>query len=209
MQQSYLWWIGGGLISIALMWWLLLSGGQSVSSFTNYPPRNNTIVAFGDSLVQGVGASEGNDLFSQVSRLTGKRIINHGVSGNTTADGLRRIDEVLDEKPGLVIVVLGGNDYLRKVPREETFANLGSIVSRIQKEGAVVIVAGVRGGIVSDNFEEEYEKIAETYKTGYVSNILKGLIARDEYMSDAIHPNDAGYAVIAERIAPLIVELYQ
>ncbi len=208
MQTGYLWWAGGAGVIILLLWWLT-SGGQSVTSFTNYPPQNETIVAFGDSLVQGVGASKGKDLFSEVSRITQKRIINMGVSGNTTADGLARLDEVIDAKPGVVIVVLGGNDYLRQVPRAETFQNLRTIVARLQKAGAVVIVAGVRGGIVSDNFEEEYESLTEEYKTGYVSNILKGLIGRDAYMSDTIHPNDAGYALIAERIAPLITELYQ
>lgn len=208
MQTSYVPWVVGVLFLVITLWWFM-SSGQSVSSFTNYPPQNETVVAFGDSLVQGVGATEGNDLFSQVSRLTGKRIINKGVSGNTTQDGLNRIDDVLDLKPGVVIVVLGGNDYLRQVPRAETFANLRKIVSELQGVGAVVIVAGVRGGIVSDNFETEFETLADEYNTGYVSNILKGLIGREQYMSDAIHPNDAGYALIAERIAPLITELYQ
>jgi acyl-CoA thioesterase I len=208
MQMNYVWWVSGGIVFLLALWWLF-SGGQSVSSFKNYPPRNETIVAFGDSLVQGVGASEGKDLFSQVESLTQKRIINKGVSGNTTRDGLNRIDEVLDEEPGVVIVVLGGNDYLRQVPIEETFQNLRTIVARLQKAGAVVIIAGVRGGVVSDRFAPEYEALTDEYDTGYVPNILKGLIARDEYMSDAIHPNDAGYAVIAARIAPLIDALYK
>lgn len=208
MQMNYVWWIGGGIALLLTLWWVF-SGGQSVTSFTNYPPRNETIVAFGDSLVQGVGATEGNDLFSQVSKLTGKRILNKGVSGNTTQDGLNRLDEILDLKPGVVIVVLGGNDYLRQVPRAETFSRLRTIVSELQNAGAVVVVAGVRGGIVSDNFEAEFEALTEEYKTGYVSNILAGLIGREQYMSDAIHPNDAGYALIAERIAPLIDALYK
>ncbi len=208
MEMKYVWWISGGIVLLLALWWLF-SGGQSVSSFKNYPPRNETIVAFGDSLVQGIGASEGKDLFSQVAKLTGKRIINKGISGNTTSDGLNRIDDVLELKPGLVIVVLGGNDYLRQVPKEETFSNLRKIVTALQREGAVVIIAGVRGGIVSDHYEPEFEAVAEEYKTGYVPNILKGLIGREQYMSDAIHPNDAGYAIIAARIAPLIEELYK
>ena len=208
MQMNYMPWALAALFLVIALWWFM-SGGQSVSSFKNYPPQNETIVAFGDSLVQGVGATEGNDLFSQVSKLTGKRIINKGISGNTTQDGLNRVTDVLDLKPGVVIVVLGGNDYLRQVPRAETFANLRKIVSELQSGGAVVIVVGVRGGIVSDNFESEFETLVDEYKTGYVSNILKGLIGREQYMSDAIHPNDAGYAIIAERIAPLISELYQ
>ncbi len=208
MQTNYMLWVLGSVVLLVLLWWFF-SAGQSVSSFKNYPPQNETIVAFGDSLVQGVGATDGGDLFSQVSTLTGKRIINKGVSGNTTQDGLNRIDDVLDLKPGVVIVVLGGNDYLRQVPKVETFANLRRIVSELQSVGAVIIIAGVRGGIVSDAYESEYEALAAEYKTGYIPNILKGLIGREQYMSDAIHPNNAGYAIIAERIAPLITELYQ
>lgn len=208
MQSTYLWW-GGGVVAALLLFWWFLGGGQSVTSFMNYPPKNETIIAFGDSLVQGVGATRGNDLFSTVSKLTGKQIINMGVSGNTTADGLARLDEVIDREPGVVIIVLGGNDYLRQVPRTETFQNLRTIITRLQKSGAVVIVAGVRGGIVSDNFADEYELLTDEYKTGYIPNILKGLIGRDAYMADTIHPNDAGYAIIAARIAPLIDELYK
>lgn len=208
MQMNYMPWVVAALFLVTASWWFM-SGGQSVSSFKNYPPRNETIVAFGDSLVQGVGATEGNDLFSQVSKLTGKRIINKGVSGDTTRDGLARINEVLDLNPGVVVVLLGGNDYLRQIPKEETFKNLRTIIAQIQGSGAVVIIAGVRGGLLSDYFQAEYKKLVREYHAGYVSNVLKGIIGHERYMADPIHPNDVGYARIAERIAPLIIELYK
>ncbi|MFM2414956.1 MAG: hypothetical protein RI911_649 [Candidatus Parcubacteria bacterium] len=207
-MQQYLWWGIGVFTGICLIWYFFFSG-VSVKRFANYPPQNETIVAFGDSLVQGVGATQDNDLFSQVSAKIGMRIINKGVSGNTTADGLARVDEVIALKPGVVIVVLGGNDYLRQVPKEDTFANLRAIVRRLQEVGAVVVVVGVRGGLLSDHFEPLYEELAADLKTGYVPNILKGLLTRQEYMADSIHPNDKGYAIIAEKIAPLLLEIYE
>lgn len=173
-------------------------------NITNYPPKNQTIVAFGDSLVEGVGASAGNDFVSVVARTLGKEIINRGKSGDTTADGLARIDDVLAEDPGIVIVLLGGNDALRRVPKKDTFANLGAIIERLQATGAVVVLLGVRGGILGDGYAEDYETLAETYHTAYVSNVLEGLITNPEFMHDGIHPNDQGYAIVAGRVAEVL-----
>ncbi len=93
-------------------------------TYSNYPSNGTDIVAFGDSLIQGVGASSvDKNLVSILSRRIGKPIINLGVSGNTTADGLNRLDQLDKYKPKVVILLLGGNDYLRKVPKETTFNN--------------------------------------------------------------------------------------
>jgi len=173
-------------------------------SITNYPPKNQTIVAFGDSLVEGVGAGEGNDFVSVVGRTLGREIINKGKSGDTTADGLSRIDDALAEDPGIVIVLLGGNDALRRIPKKETFTNLGIIVERFQSAGAVVVLLGVRGGILGDGYANEFEAVAEKYHTPYVSNVLEDLITNPKLMFDGIHPNDQGYAIVAERVVKVL-----
>lgn len=173
----------------------------------NYPPKEGPIVAFGDSLVVGVGSSKGKDFISLLSTKVGMPIINLGVSGDTTAGGLSRIDEVLKKEPSIVIVVLGGNDFLRKVPREETFSNLRQIVRRIQSEGSIVVLVGVRDGLLSDRADELYEALAEETGSVYVSNILEGLFGDQRYMSDSVHPNDVGYEIIAERLEPVIGDL--
>ncbi|OGZ10749.1 MAG: hypothetical protein A3C93_05530 [Candidatus Lloydbacteria bacterium RIFCSPHIGHO2_02_FULL_54_17] len=170
----------------------------------NYPSAGTDIIAFGDSLVQGVGATAGNDFVSLLSREVGQPIVNFGVSGNTTADGLARIGELDRYRPKIVILLLGGNDHLRKVPETETFANLAALIENIQARGAVVLLLGIRGSLLGDKFEEEFERLHEEYQTAYVSDVLSGLFGRAEYMSDPIHPNDAGYAKIAERIAPVL-----
>lgn len=177
-------------------------------TYSNYPSRGTDIVAFGDSLIQGVGASSvDKNLVSILSRRIGKPIINLGVSGNTTADGLNRLDQLDKYKPKVVILLLGGNDYLRKVPKETTFNNLGKIIEDIHRRGAVVLLLGVRGGLLKDNFEEDFEIISSKYNTAYVSNVLSGLILDKRYMADEIHPNDAGYEKIAERVLPELKEL--
>jgi acyl-CoA thioesterase-1 len=176
----------------------------------NYPSSGTTVIAFGDSLVQGVGSTPGNDFVSKASSRTGIPIINSGVSGNTTAQALARLDaDVLSKDPKIVLVLLGGNDYLKRVPKEETFANLRTIVSRIQAKGAVVIILGVRAGLITDNYEDGYAEVADEYHAAYVPNVLEGLITDNRYMSDAIHPNDNGYAKIAERVAPVLERLYK
>lgn len=167
---------------------------------TNYPSNGTTIVALGDSLFAGIGATAGNDLPSLLEKLSGQEIINMGISGNTTAQGLARVEEVIEKNPKVVLVLLGGNDFLRKVPIDETFKNIDDIVTRIQSTGAVVVLLGVRGGLLSDPYEERFEEIAKNRGTLYVSDVLDGILTNRKYMSDAIHPNDAGYQKIADRV---------
>jgi len=176
----------------------------------NYPPRGTNVIAFGDSLIEGVGATKNNDLISQVSRLTGVPIINAGVGGNTTAQGLARLEtDVLSKDPKVVIVLLGGNDFLRKVDKAETFANLQQIVDRIHEKGAAVLLLGVRGGILRDTYEKDFKEFAERNRVAYVSNVLDDVLGNRELMADQIHPNDRGYAVIAQRVAPVLKKLLQ
>lgn len=187
------------LFALALVvlagWWF-----NKAPDYTNYPPRDGPIVAFGDSLVAGVGVSEDKNFVSLVSARLGEDIINLGVSGNTTADALARIDEVVALHPRIVLVLLGGNDYLRRIPTAQTFRNLSDIVDRLQQDGALVVLLGVRGGLLADNFAPEFKKLAQQKHTPLIPNVLDGLIGHEERMFDNIHPNEAGHAIIAERV---------
>lgn len=173
----------------------------------NYPSAGTDLIAIGDSLVAGVGAPTGQDFVSVLSQKIGQPIKNLGRSGDTTADVLERIEEIDAYTPKVVIVLVGGNDYLRRIDREETFANLAKIITNLQNRGAVVLLLGIRGGVLVDNFESHFESLRDTYKTAYVSDVLDGLIGNREYMSDQIHPNEVGYARIAERVYPELVKL--
>lgn len=193
---------GYGVIGIVilLVGSLFLYFFGTSAKITNYPPKNETIVAFGDSLVFGQGATEGNDFVTLLGKKLGREIVNRGVSGNTTQDGLNRIEEVLQEDPGIVVLLLGGNDYLRKVPEEVTKKNLGTLIETFEKNGSVVVLLGVRGGILQDGREGMYEDLSKKYGTVYVSDVLAGIFLKPELMADSIHPNDKGYAIIAERL---------
>jgi lysophospholipase L1-like esterase len=170
--------------------------------------RDGPIVAFGDSLVYGTGSS-GGGFVKLLERGIGRPIENLGVPGDTTADGLARIDEVLDLDAGVVIVLLGGNDFLRQVPQDTTFANLSTIIERLQDDGAAVLLAGVRGGLVRDHFAARYEELADRHGTAYVHDVLDDTFGVDGYMADQVHPNDAGYRVIADRMLPVLQQMLQ
>lgn len=205
MSKRHLYFIGAGIAAVAALF--AVFGGKA--DIANYPPKEGPIVAFGDSLVEGVGATRGGDLASVLSNMIGEPIENLGVSGNTTEDALARIDEVLELEPRITILLLGGNDFLRKIPREETFANLRRIVGELQRSGSIVLILGVRSNALVDNAAELYEDLADETGSAYVPDVLKGLFADSRYMSDAIHPNTQGYARIAERVYPVLKDLLE
>lgn len=173
----------------------------------NYPSRGTEIVAFGDSLVSGVGSESGGGFVTMLSKEIGMPIANLGRSGDTTADGLARIDEVLARDPKVVMVLLGGNDFLRGVPKEQTFANIDEIARLIEEKGAIVLLLGIQGGIFSDDYENRFEAVAKRRRTAYVSNVLDDVVFDRSLMSDSIHPNDKGYRIIADRILPELRKL--
>lgn len=185
---------------------VLIAGFFSWNQFfnlrvTNEQPSGTTIIAFGDSLTSGVGASRGQDYPSQLSALTGQTILNKGVPGQTTEDALQRLDEdVLDQNPRIVIVMLGGNDMLRRVSPTTTFQNLDTIVTRIQEKGALVVLVGLKGLLFTDSHGSEFKNLARRKGAVLVPNILSGIIDNRALKADQVHPNGAGYKLVAERI---------
>ncbi len=201
MKVSHIGGIVAAFILIGIGAWYFLSDAP----VKNHPSTGTgPVLMFGDSLVEGVGATAGQSLPEQLGRLTNTRVLNYGVSGDTTRDALSQLDGAFATNPKIVLVLLGGNDFLKKVPRAETFENLEKIVTAFQSQGAIVIVLGVRSGIIGGGADADYEALAERTESAYVSDVLAGVFGRSELMSDAIHPNDRGYAVIAERLAPLL-----
>jgi lysophospholipase L1-like esterase len=206
MYRLKVWHVG---VAIALMlaggiWWYV---GSRPPTITNYPTAGTNIIAFGDSLVAGVGATRGSDLVSLLSAALATQVKNMGRSGDTTADALTRLDDVIKDDPKLVIVILGGNDVLRQEPVLQTFENLRYIIEHLQAVGAAVVLVGVPGGLLADRYDQGFQDLARTYGVAYVPNVLRGIIGHAEYMSDAVHPNDAGYRKMAARILPVVQEV--
>lgn len=197
--------MGGAVLALA-GWYFFFTKKMDIK---NMPPKNETIVVFGDSLAEGVGATEGNDLASLIAKTMGKTVINHGKSGDTTRDALGRVSQVLEEDPGVILMILGGNDVLKKIPKEETFQNLEKMIRFFQDNGSVVILVGVRSGVVGDGRGDDYQALAQKTGSIYVSDILRDVFGKRQYMSDTVHPNDAGYAMIEKRLSPIVMKLFE
>lgn len=95
------------------------------------------------------------------------------------------------------------------VPGDTTFANLSAIIERLQADGATVLLVGVRGGLIRDNFAARFEELADRYGTGYVHDVLDDTLGVKGYMADQVHPNDAGYRVIADRVHPFLAAMLE
>ena len=185
---------------------------RSDTKYANYPPSaTGSWVAFGDSLTEGFGATEGNNYPAVLERKLGVAIQNLGRSGETTADGLRRLEEVAALKPRVVLLCFGGNDSLNQESRAQTFLNLAQMIDAFHREGSFVVLIGIRSASLRDFNEEHFAKLARQKQVLYVPDMLRGLAFKPVYMSDAIHPNDAGYQKIAERLEkklrPLLPQL--
>ncbi len=177
--------------------------------------EERVIVAFGDSLTAGYGvAPEQSYPALLAARLRAEgypyRVVNAGVSGDTTAGGLRRVDWALRSKPDVVIVELGANDALRGQDLAAVRANVDAIVERFQAAGARVLLAGMRlppnyGARYSAEFQRLFEDIAKKRKTGFMPFFLHG-VAGDPALNlpDGIHPTAAGYRIIADQLWPYL-----
>lgn len=174
------------------------------SRITNYPSFGKNIVAFGDSLIEGEGSTNESDFVTLLSEEIGEPIINLGVPGNTSEQGLRRIDSVIKQNPKVVLVLFGGNDFLQGVPIEQTFNNIDNIVKKIQDYGSVVILLGIQGGVLTDPYAPYFKAIAKRRGALYVPNVLDKIIGEENLMSDDIHPNNKGYRIIADKVFPYL-----
>jgi acyl-CoA thioesterase I len=170
------------------------------------PVTGTTIIAFGDSLVSGTGSTKGNDFVSVLSSRTGIPIINAGIPGNTTKDALNRLSrDVLEQDPRVVIIVIGGNDFLRRVPKGETLANVRSIIEQVQETGARVILVGTSRLVYND----DYKVIAQELGVSFVPHVLDRMLQDKRLMDDAIHPNDEGYKTFADAVRPYFLKAMQ
>jgi acyl-CoA thioesterase I len=170
-----------------------------------------TIVALGDSLTAGLGVASDEAypaLLEARARKAGfdYRVVNAGVSGDTSAGGLRRLDWVLRSRPDVVIVALGSNDGLRGLPVAALRDNLTTIVTRLRAAGARVLLVGMRvppnyGAAYAGDFAEVFGSVALRTSVAFLPFLLEG-VAGDPTLNqpDGIHPNAAGQRIVADRV---------
>ena len=211
VKRSFNWllpWKAAAFVPICLALLLFGCGREGLDDVRNLDSLGDTVVCFGDSLTEGVGAAPGEDYPSVLGRQLGLPVINAGRRGDTTGEALRRLEsDVLERNPRLVVVLLGGNDLLRQIPLVETRQNLDEIVGRIQARGAMVVLAGMKLGLFADEYSPMFQEIAERSGALYVPQVLKGILSDSKLKSDPIHPNGTGYRRIAERLAEKIKPL--
>jgi acyl-CoA thioesterase I len=176
------------------------------------------ILVLGDSLAAGYGLAV-EDAFparlEQSLRAAGRdvEVINAGVSGDTTAGGLARLDWALADQPQVVIIELGGNDALRGLPPEQTRENLDAIISRLKQAGIAVLLAGMRaprnlGSEYYNKFDNLYPELAAKHKVALYPFFLEGVATEELYnQPDGIHPNQDGVQVIVKNILPSVEQL--
>ncbi|HGL9470773.1 TPA: arylesterase [Neisseria gonorrhoeae] len=168
-------------------------------------PEGSTVLALGDSLTFGYGANPGESYPAQLQKLTGWNIVNGGVSGDTSAQALSHLPALLARKPKLVIVGIGGNDFLRKVPEEQTRANIAKIIETVQKENIPAVLVGVPHitlgalfGHLSDH--PLYEDLSEEYGIPLFGGAWAEILGNNNLKSDQIHANGKGYRKFAENL---------
>ena len=162
--------------------------------------RGDNIICFGDSLTFGTGAPRDKSYPAQLAEMIGQPVINSGIPGDTTDRALRRLErDVLSKSPRIVLITLGGNDLKNGVNKKTAFKNLKDIVDTIQASGALVVFGGIRLLFWDRGYEEEYEKLAAETGALLVPDILEGLMGHEELMHDTIHPNGAGYKIMAQK----------
>jgi acyl-CoA thioesterase-1 len=203
-------WFGapGALLSLVL---------AAVANAAAESPAEPVIVAFGDSLTAGFGVQAEESypaLLERRLRAGGYtyRVVNAGVSGDTTAGGLRRVEWALRLKPEVVIVALGANDGLRGQPIAGIQANLEQMVRRFQSAGGRVVVAGMRlppnYGPYADQFHRIYAQVAGNTGAVLVPFFLDGVGGNARLNQlDGIHPTAEGYRVVVERLWPYLIPL--
>jgi len=173
------------------------------------------IAAFGDSLTAGLGVSSEETYPARLQRKLDAKgyhysVINAGVSGDTTAGGVRRVEWVLKSQPRIVILELGANDGLRGINPEETRANLERIIQRLQGAGVTVLLAGMKlppnyGRDHTGRFEAIFPELARKYDLVLIPFFLEGVAAqRGLNQADGIHPTGAGYEIIVDQLLPLL-----
>ena len=194
---------------------LLLAGiGDRAPAASRVPE----ILAFGDSLTAGLGLPAEAAFPSRLeARLKaegiGWHVVNAGVSGDTTAGGLARLDWALADKPDIVILELGANDALRGIEPANVRANLDAMIGKIQASGAKVLLMGMRappnwGEEYQNEFERIYPELAHAHGVTLYPFFLEG-VAMDPKLNqpDGLHPNEKGIAALVDRIAPIVARL--
>jgi lysophospholipase L1-like esterase len=197
-----------GIPAATRLWLALLALAIAACGEQAKLPRlaaDAVVLAYGDSLTFGTGASEAESYPAQLAQLIGRRVVRAGVPGEVSAAGLERLPAALDEhRPALLILCHGGNDFLRRQSKQDAAANVRAMVGMAKERGVAVVLVGTPEpgfGVAPPEF---YEAIAGEFRIPYEGEVIGRILKNAALKSDPIHPNAQGYRLIAERVAELL-----
>ncbi|MGH8737593.1 MAG: GDSL-type esterase/lipase family protein [Burkholderiales bacterium] len=163
------------------------------------------VLAFGDSLTYGSGASERESYPAQLAQLIGRQVVSAGVPGEVSAHALQRLPGVLDEtSPRLLLLCIGGNDFLRRLGKQQAAANVRAMVRLARARNIDVVLIGTPEPGFTVTPPEFYAQIAKEFAIPYQGDVVGYVLRHADLKSDPIHPNAKGYRLIAERLAELL-----
>ena len=160
----------------------------------------DVIIAFGDSLTAGTGAAAAQSYPAALEDMVKMPVINMGVSGDSARAGANRKTEMARRRPYMVLIEFGGNDALRGRPLGETQTAIAELIDYAQKAGAIAVVVDTGGNFKMSPYTKMMKKLAKQKRALFVEGIMDGIFYNPQLKSDAIHPNAAGYKLIAEKI---------
>lgn len=171
-------------------------------------PRGAVVLAFGDSITHGTGAARGEDYPSRLAALSGWQLVNAGIPGDTALAATERIaDELAGARPALAIIELGGNDFLRRRSAAEVKEDLRAIIGEVRAAGAIPVLVSVPHfsviGAVTGRLDDAplYAALADEEQVLLIDDVFADVLSDEALRADTIHPNAAGYGVMAQRIA--------
>ena len=165
-------------------------------------PADAVVLAFGDSLTFGTGAAEEESYPAQLEKLIGRRVVRAGVPGEVSAQALARLPGALDEHaPRLLLLCIGGNDFLRRLGNEQAERNVREMVRLARGRGVAVLIIGTPEPGFSVSPPPFYAAVAKEFRLPYEAGVIGEVLKDRALKSDPIHPNARGYRVIAERLA--------
>ncbi|WP_372518951.1 GDSL-type esterase/lipase family protein [Candidatus Ruminimicrobiellum ovillum] len=171
----------------------------SNNSSNNNLIKINSIVCFGDSLTYGYGATNGQTYPYFLQQFTNIPVINKGINGNTSQNGLDRIEDILQFKNSIVIVEFGANDFFQQIPISETKKNMEQIVDKIGQNGDIVVIVSAEDKQLNQ-LHKMLKSLAKEKKVLFINGILNEIWNDRNFFSDEIHPNSKGYKSVADKI---------
>ncbi len=177
----------------------------SKTSIKNVGNTHSAIVAFGDSLTYGYGASHQEQSYpALLTQRLNREVINLGRNGETAIHAITRVQEALEYEPYMVLLEFGANDFMHTLSFEQTVAAMSDMIDAVQAAGAVAVVVDTGGTALMSKYSKAYKKLAREKGAVFVPGILDGIFGKKGLMSDQIHPNATGYKMVADKIEKAI-----